>query len=81
MNEEINIILSVINEIEKQGYSTDQAIEIYKAMQISDIATVCYSYDGESIIDKLDSIEEAISNLTDENGIQYIKGEIAHCSY
>lgn len=80
MNEYINEKLELIYEIEKRGYTTDQAIEIYKGIQLEEIADNLRNGDI-TVIDVLDSIEEAISNLTDENGIQYVKGEIAHCAY
>lgn len=80
MNEYINEKLELIYEIEKRGYTTDQAIEIYKGIQLEEIADNLRNGDI-TVIDVLDSIEEAISNLTDENGIQYVKGEIAPCSY
>lgn len=35
----------------------------------------------DSIANSLDNIDISLSRLTDEKGIQYVKGEIAPCSY
>lgn len=71
MNEITKETIEEVMEIYRghKDMTMSEAIEIYKAVQL------------RKILDTLDDIEVDLGSITDENGIQYVKGEIAPCAY